>query len=81
MRSNREQVVLLGTAEGMGRVIEAMISAIRVSLPNSSEYTYIRPIPHNMPTDAPDGRYIIKLDGREFPAEWRNGSWVASFAP
>lgn len=59
MASQREVVAVRVLMEGMGRSVSFIASVIKVSVPGTSEFTYRKLDPSNMPVDLPDGVYTI----------------------
>ena len=78
MASNREIVTLPGRLAGMGRDVQCSVGAVKVSLPGTAEYNYVRPVIHNTPTDLPDGPYQITFGEKTERVQRHNGTWIAA---
>lgn len=58
--SHRKIVTFPGRLEGMGRTVDCIVGAVRVSLPNSSDSALSPPFTiHQAPADLPEGKYIL----------------------
>jgi hypothetical protein len=77
MASNREIVTLPGHLAGMGRDVNCSVGAVKVSLPGTAEYNYVRPVIHDAPADLPDGLYQITFGGKTDRVQRHNGAWLA----
>jgi hypothetical protein len=80
MTSNRESVTLPGHLVGMGREADCGVRAIKVSLPGTAEYSYIRPVIYDVPSDLPDGPYTITFGGMNERVQRHGGAWIAPVA-
>jgi|GEM_PF-2220079 len=80
MTSNRESVTLPGHLVGMGREADCGVRAIKVSLPGTAEYNYIRPAIYDVPSDLPDGLYSITFGGKTERVQRQYGAWIAPVA-
>jgi hypothetical protein len=80
MASNREFVRLRGRLVGMGREIECGVQAVKVSLPGTAEYNYIRPHIFDIPSELPDGLYSLTFGGMTERVQRHNGAWIAPVA-
>jgi len=76
MASQRELVMLDGRLNGMGRELACTISALRVSLTDTSLYEYARLMIFDSYQALPDGQYDLTFEGRTIPVERRNGAWL-----
>ena len=76
MASQRELVMLDGRLNGMGRELACTISALRVSMTDTSVYEYERLMIFDAYEALPDGRYDLTFEGRTISVERRNGAWV-----
>jgi hypothetical protein len=77
MTSQRESVTLPGRLVGMGQDINCTVCALKVSLPGTAEYNYVRPIICDVPADLPDGIYSIRFGGKTEMVQRKFGSWIA----
>lgn len=77
MTSNRESVALPARLIGMGRELDCQVRAIKVSLPGTAEYNFIRPIICDVPADLPDGLYSITFGGKTERVQRQHGAWIA----
>ncbi|MGA2350358.1 MAG: hypothetical protein ABSF70_08000 [Terracidiphilus sp.] len=80
MASNHEIVRLPGRLAGMGREIQCSVQAVKVSLPGTAEYNYIRPHILDVPTDLPDGLYSLTFGGLTERVQRHTGAWIAPVA-
>lgn len=80
MTSNRENVTLPGRLVGMNRETDCSVRVVKVSLPGTDEYNYIRPIIHDVPSDLPDGLYSITFGGKTERVRRQYGAWIAPVA-
>ncbi len=80
MTSNRESVTLPGHLVGMGRAVDCGVRAVKVSLPGTAEYNYIRPVIYDVPSDLPDGLYTITFGGKTERVQRHGGAWIAPVA-
>jgi len=77
MTSQRESVTVPGRLVGMGQDINCTVRALKVSLPGTAEYNYVRPIICDVPADLPDGIYSITFGGKAEMVQRKFGSWIA----
>jgi len=77
MASHRENVIVAGQLEGMGRREECQVHAVKVSLPGTPEYEYARPTIFDAPSDLQDGVYTLSFDRRSVKVQRVQGAWVA----
>jgi hypothetical protein len=68
--------MLDGQLNGMGREVACTISALKVSLTDTSPYEYARLMIFDAYEDLPDGPYDLTFEGRTIPVERRNGAWL-----
>ena len=80
MTSNRESVTLAGRLVGMGREVDCSVRVVKVSLPGTAEYNYIRPVIHDVPADLQDGLYSITFGGKTERVQRQYGAWIAPVA-
>lgn len=80
MASKRESITLPGRLVGMGRDVECRVRVVKVSLPGTDLYNYIRPVIHDVPSDLPDGIYSITFGGKTERVQRQNGAWIAPAA-
>jgi hypothetical protein len=64
----------------MGRDVNCSVRAVKVSLPGTDEYTYIRPVIYGAPSDLPDGPYSITFGGKTESVQRLMGAWIAPAA-
>jgi hypothetical protein len=60
----------------MGREVACTLSALKVSLTDTSPYEYARLLIFDPYEDLPDGRYDLTFEGRTILIERRNGAWL-----
>ena len=80
MASKRESITLPGRLVGMGHDVECRVRAVKVSLPGTAEYNYIRPVIHDVPSDLPDGLYSITFGGKTERVQRQHGAWISPVA-
>ena len=77
MASKRESVTLPGRLVGMGHNVNCKVRVVKVSLPGTDVYNYIRPVIHDVPSDLPDGFYNITFGGKTDRVQRQHGAWIA----
>ena len=77
MASKRESITLPGRLVGMGHDVNCKVRVVKVSLPGTAEYNYIRPVIHDVPSDLPDGLYSITFGGKTERVQRQYGAWIA----
>ena len=75
MALNREDVVIAGRVVGMGREEHCTINAEKVSLPGIIVSDFSKCNVHNVPSDLPDGEYLVIFEGGMIPFHKRGGVW------
>lgn len=80
MASKRESITLPGRLVGMGHDVNCKVRVVKVSLPGTDEYNYIRPVIYDVPSDLPDGLYSIRFGGKSERVHRHGGAWVAPVA-
>jgi hypothetical protein len=64
----------------MGREIQCSVQAVKVSLPGTVEYNYIRPHIFDVPADLQDGLYCLTFGGMSEKVQRHTGAWIAPVA-
>ena len=77
MASRRQAVGLSGRLRGMGRDVPCTVIAVKVTLPGTEVYDYVRPMIADEPKDLPNGLYKVGFDGRTISVQRRDGAWIA----
>jgi len=80
MASKRESITLPGHLVGMGHDVNCKVRVVKVSLPGTDVYNYIRPVIHDVPSDLPDGLYSITFGGKTERVQRQYGAWIAPVA-
>jgi hypothetical protein len=53
------------------------VLAVKVSLPGTDTYEYVRPLISGAPQDLRDGLYKLTFDGRTVPVQRHGGAWLS----
>lgn len=77
MASRREIVMFTGHLTGMGREIECSVTLVKVSLPGTTKFNYVRPVIYGTPDYWPDGPYSLTFDGQTTTVRRLGGAWIA----
>ena len=78
MPTDRELVLLAGRLRGMARDESCLISATKVSLRGTGNFTYTRCSIQNAPRDLPEGQYTLEFMGRTETMKKVDGFWLAA---
>lgn len=80
MASIREPVSFAGMLRGQGHEANCTVRATKVSLPGSSDFTYINYSIEGVSETLPEGEYQITVNGQVIAVRYQNGHWLSAAA-
>ena len=78
MSSKIESVLLPARLTGMNQRVTCGVSAIKITQPDTGEYSYTRPKIVGAPLDLPDGDYLVRFAGLTLEVHRHRGVWMGT---
>ena len=78
MVSEKQPVTLQGVLRGQGKEATCTVSAVKVFLPGTNEFTYTDYDITSVSMQLPDAQYQLTVHGETISVKLENGFWFAS---